>query len=418
MNQQSHVLLAVAVPTQLRWVSAQKLNSSDVVKQDELRNKLKQTRIRLGMSQQDLANLAGVTRQTISGVESGQYAPSTTIALRLAKALGCQVEDLFWLEQDLPIIEAVAASNMPLGQRLRLILAQVGHQWIAHPLVGQDAFRTEMIPADGEGHCRADKNTMVVQLLDDPQHLHHTVILAGCAPALSLWARAAERWHPNLRVHWILDNSMTALHRLGRGEVHFAGMHMYDAQTREYNASFVRSVIKHRTVVLINLGVWEEGMLTQPNNPLGLKTVADLAQVGVTIANREPGSGSRQVLERSLQEASIPFTAVKGFDDIVHGHLQVAQAVATGKVTSGISTASVAAAFGLGFIPLQQSRYDLAVLKPYLDEAPVQKLLGTLGHRRVLSQLEAIGGYNTSQTGEVVATIEPSICNSLDELGK
>ena len=84
------------------------------------------------MSQQDLANLAGVTRQTISGVESGQYAPSTTIALRLAKALGCQVEDLFWLEQDLPEITAVPAYNVPLGEGLRLILAQVGNQWIAH----------------------------------------------------------------------------------------------------------------------------------------------------------------------------------------------------------------------------------------------------------------------------------------------
>ncbi|MDB9375021.1 substrate-binding domain-containing protein [Nodularia sphaerocarpa] len=378
-----------------------------MVKQDELRNKLKQTRIRLGMSQQDLASLANVTRQTISGVESGQYAPSTTIALRLAKALGCQVEDLFWLEQDLPEIAAVPAYNVPLGQRLRLILAQVGNQWIAHPLIGQNAFRTEMIPADGEGDRLPGTNTMVVKLLDDPGNLHSTVILAGCAPALSLWARAAERWHPNLRVHWTLDNSMTALHRLRRGEVHFAGMHLYDPQTGEYNTPFVREVLKDTAAVLINLGVWEEGMLTQPNNPLGLKTIADLAQTGVTIVNRETGSGSRQVLERSLQDASIPFTSVKGFEQIVNGHLEVAQAVAIGKVSSGISTASVAAAFGLGFIPLQQSRYDLVVLKPYLDEAPVQKLLGTLGHRRVLSQLEAIGGYNTSQTGEVVATIEP-----------
>ncbi|WP_239732137.1 substrate-binding domain-containing protein [Nodularia sphaerocarpa] len=359
------------------------------------------------MSQQDLASLANVTRQTISGVESGQYAPSTTIALRLAKALGCQVEDLFWLEQDLPEIAAVPAYNVPLGQRLRLILAQVGNQWIAHPLIGQNAFRTEMIPADGEGDRLPGTNTMVVKLLDDPGNLHSTVILAGCAPALSLWARAAERWHPNLRVHWTLDNSMTALHRLRRGEVHFAGMHLYDPQTGEYNTPFVREVLKDTAAVLINLGVWEEGMLTQPNNPLGLKTIADLAQTGVTIVNRETGSGSRQVLERSLQDASIPFTSVKGFEQIVNGHLEVAQAVAIGKVSSGISTASVAAAFGLGFIPLQQSRYDLVVLKPYLDEAPVQKLLGTLGHRRVLSQLEAIGGYNTSQTGEVVATIEP-----------
>ncbi|MEH1925303.1 helix-turn-helix transcriptional regulator, partial [Nostoc sp.] len=71
------------------------------MKQDsDLRNNLKSIRTRLGMSQQDLANIANVTRQTISGVESGLYAPSVAITLRLAKALGCQVEDLFWLERD------------------------------------------------------------------------------------------------------------------------------------------------------------------------------------------------------------------------------------------------------------------------------------------------------------------------------
>ena len=80
------------------------------MKQDSsLRNNLKSIRTRLAMSQQDLANIAGVTRQTISGVESGQYAPSVEITLRLAKALGCQVEHLFWLERDLPEIEAIIA---------------------------------------------------------------------------------------------------------------------------------------------------------------------------------------------------------------------------------------------------------------------------------------------------------------------
>ncbi len=58
-------------------------------------NSLKQIRQRLGLSQQDLAAIAGVSRQTISGVESGQYSPSTTVALRLAKALGCPVESYF-----------------------------------------------------------------------------------------------------------------------------------------------------------------------------------------------------------------------------------------------------------------------------------------------------------------------------------
>jgi putative molybdopterin biosynthesis protein len=84
-----------------------------VKQESDIRNNLKSIRTRLGMSQQELANLAGVTRQTISGVESGQYAPSVAISLRLAKALGCQVEDLFWFEEDLPQIEATLTKDVP-----------------------------------------------------------------------------------------------------------------------------------------------------------------------------------------------------------------------------------------------------------------------------------------------------------------
>ncbi|PLZ58624.1 XRE family transcriptional regulator, partial [Fischerella thermalis WC344] len=156
------------------------------MKQEVLRNNLKQIRTRLGMNQQDLANLAGVTRQTISGVESGQYAPSTTISLRLAKALGCHVEDLFWLEEDLPEIAAVPAQNLPVGQDLRVILARIGGKWVAHPLIGKDAFRTEMIPADGAANHLSLMDTVLVKLLDDPKKLYNTAVLAGCSPALSL----------------------------------------------------------------------------------------------------------------------------------------------------------------------------------------------------------------------------------------
>jgi putative molybdopterin biosynthesis protein len=380
------------------------------MKQDhDLCNNLKQIRLRLGMSQQDLATIAGVSRQTIGGVESGQYAPSATVVLRLAKALGCQVEDLFWLEQDTIEIEAIPAQNTPIGEPLRLSLARVAGRWIAHPLIGSQAFRLEMIPADGEGVYHATSATLRVELLDDLEKLHHTVVLAGCTPALSLWARAAELWHPDLRVHWTFDNSLSALERLCRGEVHLAGMHLYDPITQEHNIPFVQAALKDTPAVLINLGSWQEGLLVQPGNPLNLKTVADLTRSDVTIVNREAGAGSRQVLEQSLQQQGIDSRSVTGFDRIVYGHLEVAQTVISGKAAAGVSTASVAAAFGLGFIPLHRSRYDLVLLKPYLDEAPVQQLLGTLGHRRVLSQLEALGGYDTSQTGEVIATVEPQI---------
>ncbi|MEH1847171.1 MAG: substrate-binding domain-containing protein [Nostoc sp.] len=389
------------------------------MKQDsDLRNNLKSIRTRLGMSQQDLANIASVTRQTISGVESGQYAPSVAITLRLAKALGCQVEDLFWLERDLPEIEAVLAKPVPCGQPLRVSLARVGGQWIAYPLIGQDAFRQDMIPADGEAvagvparylkgkdKSRIGTDKVQVRLLDDNlDTLHNTIVIAGCAPVISLWARATERWHPQLRVQFNFANSMAALDSLCRGEAHIAGMHLYDPETGEYNTPFVRDVLAGREAVLITLGVWEEGLLVKSGNPRGIRTVTDLV-AGATIVNREIGSGSRLLLEQTLQEQQIPFHAIQGFDHIVKNHQDVAQAVGLGVADAGISTASIATAFGLGFIPLHQSRYDLVIFKEYLEEAPVQQLLSTLGHRMVHSQFEILGGYDISKIGEVVATV-------------
>ncbi|MBN3895641.1 MAG: helix-turn-helix domain-containing protein [Nostoc sp. NOS(2021)] len=377
------------------------------MKQDsDLRNNLKSIRTRLGMSQQDLANIASVTRQTISGVESGQYAPSVAITLRLAKALGCQVEDLFWLDRDLPEVEAVLAKPVPNGQQLRVSMARVGGQWIAYPLIGKDAFRQDMIPADGEGTSQKGTNKVRVRLLDDNlDTLHNTVVIAGCAPVISLWARATERWHPQLRVQYNFANSMAALHSLCRGEAHIAGMHLYDPETGEYNTPFVRDVLAGREAVLITLGVWEEGLLLKSGNPMGIRTVTDLIAGGATIVNREIGSGSRMLLEQTLQKEQIPFDAVQGFDNILKSHQDVAQAVVRGVADAGMSTASVATAFGLGFIPLHQSRYDLVILKEYLEEAPVQQLLSTLGHRMVHSQFEILGGYDISKIGEVVATV-------------
>ncbi len=410
-------------------------------------NNVKSIRTRLGMSQQDLANIAGVTRQAISSVESGQCSPSVAISLRLAKALGCQVEELFWLEENLPEVEAVLAKSVPSGQPMPVSLAKVGDQLIAYPLVGNDAFRIEMIPIDGsavamesfnlagfskeevpfpvplplsklgdrlspkEGYpkgkaqIQASTNKVQVQLFDDLSKIHNTVVIAGCTPVISFLAKATERWHPQLRVHYYYANSMTALRSLCRGEVHIAGMHLYAPQTGEYNVPFVREAVGGKSAVLITLGVWEEGLLVQPGNPMGIKTVADLVKLKATIVNREPGCACHLLLKRKLEEQGIPLHLVKGFDQIVHNHQSVALSVVSGVADAGVSTASIAATFGLGFISLHQARYDLVILKEYLEELPVKQFLSILGHRLVQSNIEVLGGYDISNIGEVVANI-------------
>jgi putative transcriptional regulator len=65
---------------------------------DELQNTLRDTRNARGWTQAELAERVGVSRKTINTVENGVFVPSTLIALKIARALGCRVEDLFSLD--------------------------------------------------------------------------------------------------------------------------------------------------------------------------------------------------------------------------------------------------------------------------------------------------------------------------------
>jgi molybdate-binding protein/DNA-binding XRE family transcriptional regulator len=372
-------------------------------REGELRNQLKAVRTRLKLSQQELATAAGIARQTIGGIEAGTYALSLTVALRLAKALGCPVEELFWLDDTLPTVEAtlVGEPHRIEGSDIRVALTQIDRKWVASPLMGEQAFRREMLPVDGIADAQEGQSTLTVRLLDAPEAVAQTVWLAGCTPALSLWARSAQRWYPGLRVHWRHANSMAALHLLAVGGVHGAGLHLYDPRTGADNATFVRQVMPSCSMVLVHLGEWDEGLVVAPGNPKKLHSGLDLAQSGVRIINRENGAGARLMLDAWLTEDGIPTTDVVGYDQTVPGHIEVAEAVQSGAADAGISTAAVAAAYGLSFVPIRAVRYDLALRKDSLDLPSVQQLLGTLHHRYVRSQLEISGGYRTASTGDI-----------------
>lgn len=66
---------------------------------DRLRNRLREERARLDLTQADLAAMVGVSRKTINTVENGVFVPSTVLALRLARALDTTVEKLFQLAE-------------------------------------------------------------------------------------------------------------------------------------------------------------------------------------------------------------------------------------------------------------------------------------------------------------------------------
>lgn len=101
-----------------------------------------------GFSQQQLAGMAGVSRQAVSAVESGLSDPSLRVALALARALGMTVEEMFGSSSPAPTVEARPVAPLG-GAGARVTLAPMGDGLVALPLSGATVSRAGFLPAGG-----------------------------------------------------------------------------------------------------------------------------------------------------------------------------------------------------------------------------------------------------------------------------
>jgi putative molybdopterin biosynthesis protein len=106
-----------------------------------------------------------------------------------------------------------------------------------------------------------------------------------------------------------------------------------------------------------------------------------------------------------LRAAGIAPHWVSGYGREVSSHLAVAEAVASGGADVGPGILAVARALALDFIPLQEERYDLVIPMEFLNTAPMQALLDIVASPHFREELEALGGYDSSRTGTVVAEL-------------
>jgi putative molybdopterin biosynthesis protein len=197
---------------------------------------------------------------------------------------------------------------------------------------------------------------------------------------------------------------MAALRALQQGEVHVAGLHLFDPATGESNLPFLRRALKSSNYEIVTFATWEEGLLVRAGNPKSLRAVSDIADPNITLVNREEGAGARLLLDQRLRVTGINSDQVKGYGTIVSSHFEIARAIANGQADVGIGIRSAAQLFGLDFIPLQVARYDLVVPKPYLKSHPtLTHLFETLVSRPFRNEIEALGGYDTSETGKLQA---------------
>ena len=360
---------------------------------------LREARTEAGLSQDELARRAGVSRQAYGAVESGRAVPSTEVALRLAKALRTTVEALFSLA-DAParMVEAelVGDGGVATGPA-RVQLVRVGERLLARPLVGASWALHAMTPAEGVMGRRRTGGRAQVRVLDEEALETPTLVMAGCDPAVALLAPALRE--RGVRLVWTEEASRDALGALARGEAHVAGCHLLDEESGRYNAPWVGRLVPMPCTV-VRYAAWRQGLIVAAGNPKGIRGVRDLARQDVRTINRQEGSGGRLLLDRLLRRYRVASRSVAGYEHAVHGHVALAEVVAAGMADAGVGVEAAARAFGLDFLPLTEERYDLVAPERFAREPAVRALMEVLSRAEVRGQVEALGGYDTTGMGQ------------------
>jgi putative molybdopterin biosynthesis protein len=371
------------------------------------RARLRLARQARGLSQQQLAGVAGVTRQAVSAVESGHSDPSLRVALGLARALGMTVEELFGPGDpgDPVLARPVAAVN---GPGSRVALATVGDTFVALPLQADTAARmgfgpagglvagSSPAPAAGSPARREPWNLVPVRPIGPPRP---TVVVAGCDPALPLLETPLALLDPPLAFAWWPCGSGEALRLAAAGLVHAAGVHQVEPSDPTAGPADTGDPAElPGGGEVVGFASWREGLVVRPGTHV--RGLDDVARQGLRLVNREPGAQARALLDRERLRLRLEPAELRGYDSRAAGHLQVAAAIAGGLADAGVSSEPAALAYGLDFIPLAAERFDLVLPAKHAASREVQGLLKVLTSPWLLAQLASLPGYDAGRCGE------------------
>ena len=371
----------------------------------KVNNRLGEIRRSRGVGAAILAKKVGVSRQTIYAIEAGTYVPNTEVTLRISRELEVPVEELFSLEGEVadgaePVqTEVLSAMGVGRGQAVRV--CQVGGRMVSIPVNATPAYLPE---ADGViSKIGTDAGQAELMVFGKEEAAPRKLVLAGCDPAIGVLSRFVEKL-TGVEVVSAPASSKLALRWLQEGKVHIAGSHLEDPESGEFNLPFIRREFPDEDFAVITFARWEQGFVTAAGNPKNITKAEHLTRKSVRFVNREEGSGSRLLLDRLLEEGGIQETTrVKGYERVAYGHLAAAYLVLAQEADCCLATRSAAQTFGLHFTALQSERYDFVMRRKTMDTPVAQSFLDVLQRAGLRRRLEVLAGYDTGQTGAVVA---------------
>lgn len=240
------------------------------------------------------------------------------------------------------------------------------------------------------------------------KHMKHAVFkLCGHDEILDVLAKYMNVQSPNIRIERLHKGSYDSLVALYKDEVIAAASHMWDARTNSYNYPYITKMLPGCRVVAVRVANRSEGFYVAAGNPKNITSWDDLRRSDLVIANREPGAGTRILLDEHLQILGIPGSHLQGYGITHLSHMSVAGSISRGEADFGIGTEKTALnTRGVDFIPLQMEHYDLIVKKENFQDERIQLMLRILQSGEFREQFSYMNGYDVSEMGKV---LEPDV---------
>jgi putative molybdopterin biosynthesis protein len=324
----------------------------------------------------------------------------------LEKFLGCAAPSY-------PRVRAVVpkklVSHLGLEEFIRVTLGRVGEKLVAVPLARGAGVITTMVHADGllripsfvEGLNAGEE--MEVELLRPEEEIENTILCTGSHDlAIGVLEDQLKLQYPGLKIAATNVGSLGGLLALQRGETHIAGTHLLDPETGTYNIPDIKKTIPQVPVVLVHLAQREQGILVRRGNPKSIAGLHDLSRKDCRFVNRQPGSGTRVLLDYELKRLRIDPASIRGYEREEFTHMAVGVAVASGLADAGLGVRAAAQALGIDFIPLANEQYDLLCLRRFYESGRGVQLMEIIRSKSFKAAVSSLGGYNPVMAGEVL----------------
>ncbi|MBU6260901.1 MAG: helix-turn-helix transcriptional regulator [Burkholderiales bacterium] len=205
-----------------------------------------------------------------------------------------------------------------------------------------------------------------------------------------------------LKLGFSYASSSAAAAALREGACDVAGLHIPIGPMEAVVLAHYRRWLQGMELMLVDIATRRQGLMVRPGNPKEVYALADLVRPNLRFINREPGSGTRLLLEALLRAQGIAETAIAGFEHGEYTHAAVAAHVASGMADVGFGLEPPARHFKLDFVPVATERYFLLCRDDVMDTPAVQAVLAALRDPAFRATLASLPGYDPAATGALL----------------